>query len=387
LIFRITGKAGAALVSTLFLGWSFYFWSAAVMAEVYTLHVLLLAAMLLTLTAWLHQPKPGRLNLLALLFGLGLANHLSTLLLGPGLLIGLLAGPNRRPSLRQLGRMTLLVGVGLLFYLYLPLRSAAQPATRGIMDISVNSGADWLTVLSGRSFWQWIFAHSGPAFWQQMIDYLYALWGNFLSVGLVIGLVGIVALFQRQRTLAVVLTLCFLANAVFFIGYGAPDKDLMFLPTYLIWTIWLACGLAWLVAQGQGLFESERAQRWWSWGLAAACLSLPLAALLINLPYVDLSHDRRSYERAERMIEAVDSDAYLIVTHWADLGPLQYLQLVEQRRPDVAVVNGLTLTPSTFKTTLAVQPDRPHYLTSRPDWPLMSDQFNYRLDCRCYQID
>jgi hypothetical protein len=50
----------------------------------------------------------------------------------------------------------------------------------------------------------------------------------------VIGLEGIVALFQRQRTLAVLLTLFLLAKDVFFIVYWAPDKDLMFQPTYLI---------------------------------------------------------------------------------------------------------------------------------------------------------
>ncbi len=73
------------------------FWSMAIVAEVYTLHVALMAATLLLLMRWAEAPTFARLLAPALLAGLSLGNHASTILLLPGYL-------RARPSIHGAAR-------------------------------------------------------------------------------------------------------------------------------------------------------------------------------------------------------------------------------------------------------------------------------------------
>ena len=119
----LAGSAGAALAAAGLVGVSFPFWSQAVAAEVYTLHTLFVAGMLWLLLAWRAAGRPGHFVLLWLTFGLSLGNHISTLLLLPGLAFFVWReGGGRRLSP---GVWTLAVGaagLGPLTYLYLPCR-------------------------------------------------------------------------------------------------------------------------------------------------------------------------------------------------------------------------------------------------------------------------
>ncbi len=128
----------AALVAALTFAWTPTLWSQAVITEVYTLHAALAAVLLWLALAWREEvrlfgkSRTSRsgwlLAALALLFGLGLAHHRTTLLLLPVLLVFLAwqapAGYWRR---RQSILLALLALAPLLLYLYVPLRAPATP--------------------------------------------------------------------------------------------------------------------------------------------------------------------------------------------------------------------------------------------------------------------
>src|SRR6185436_5261473 len=84
---RLSGSIVAGVAAALLVAVSYTFWSQAVIAEVYALHVVFLYLTLLLLLRWSRRPTLGRLAV----FSIGFGNHLSMVLLAPGFTIFLLA--------------------------------------------------------------------------------------------------------------------------------------------------------------------------------------------------------------------------------------------------------------------------------------------------------
>lgn len=138
------------------------FWSMSIVAEVYTLHTALMMAIILLLMRWAESPTPLRLLWPALLAGLSLGHHASTVLLIPGYLWFVLIhqpGAIRSPRLWLVG----LAGVVTVFaiYLVLPLQYRAGPAfnyagqfdaTGTFVPVNLTTAAGLWWLISGERF-------------------------------------------------------------------------------------------------------------------------------------------------------------------------------------------------------------------------------------------
>ena len=82
---RLVRARAAALAAALLFAFSYYFWAQAVVAEVYTLHTLLLCALLLLLLRWESSRADRLLAAAGLVYGLSLGNHMSSILVAPAL--------------------------------------------------------------------------------------------------------------------------------------------------------------------------------------------------------------------------------------------------------------------------------------------------------------
>ena len=90
----LSGSIAAGLFAGLLFGSSYTFWSQAIIAEVYALHLVMLSASLLALAWWGRAPASlGRLALFFAIYALGFGNHLMMILLAP-------AATVTRPSTR-----------------------------------------------------------------------------------------------------------------------------------------------------------------------------------------------------------------------------------------------------------------------------------------------
>ena len=87
---RLSESVWAGVGAGMFLAFSYTFWSQAVTAEVYTLHLMVVGACGLALLAWDKQPGVGRLALFYVGYALGFGNHLSMVLLLPAFTVFLL---------------------------------------------------------------------------------------------------------------------------------------------------------------------------------------------------------------------------------------------------------------------------------------------------------
>lgn len=80
---------------------------------------------------------------------------------------------------------------------------------------------------------------------------------------------------------------------------------------------------------------------------ALASVGFPVTMLLINFPLLDLGDDDSVRVHAEHVMAAIPADA-VVIGHWWDIVPLQYLQLVEDQRPDLALRNAFLFDTDTY---------------------------------------
>jgi hypothetical protein len=122
----------------------------------------------------------------------------------------------------------------------------------------------------------------------------------------------------------------FAGHLAFYLPYGVLDKELMLLPTYLIWTVWIAIGAQilgqWFQHHGVPLSASALV------GLLATGIAL------LNFSRVDLSADWSARQRGEQILASLPPAAVYLGS-WVDVPILEYLQIVEGRRPDVRTEN------------------------------------------------
>jgi hypothetical protein len=333
LALTISGSSWAAWVSTAMLGVSYPFWSEALVAEVYTLHILFLSTILLLSMRWRATGSARFLVLLGLALGLSFGNHMSTILSVPGL--AFLAWDSLKRHRQSVSTGSWLAAgaawlAGPLTYLYLPLRFAANPALNiaAVTGLDLGTARGILSMVRGEMFSDWMFAYSLPQIPYETWSFLVLLWQTFLGFGSILAAVGLWDLWKRDRPLALGLGLIFAGNAVFYINYLAFDKDTMFLPAFLVLSLWMAQGLRALHDRLQGT-GSERS-------VSGAAALLVAAMLVLNYPRVDLSNNWITRQYAEAVLKQVSPGA-LIVGAWIEITPLEYLQIVEGQRPDVTL--------------------------------------------------
>ena len=355
----LTRRVLVSLATALFFAFSYYFWTSSVIAEVYTLHTMLTGVVLLLLLMWDRHGDRRFLYGAVGVWGLSFGNHMSTALLAPAIGYLLLMSVFRKTFVwRDALPLTGLFLVTLLTYAYLPLRYlAGADVVVGEFDGSglfnkVNlasvEGMWWM--LSGEQFHVFFFPYDFMGAVGELGRYLYWLLGNFLGVGVVFGLIGMVHQAISAPRQFVFLLLAFVANVAFFVNYGPPDKDTMFIPTYLVWGVWMACGIAYVVTTLQRHRPTEPLRPLRASGDAlarfpweGAALILPIVAFAVNFSYADVSSDREIRDRSASILTSLDDNA-LVVGWWPDMSPMFYLQQVEGVRRDVWLIDRFLIT-------------------------------------------
>lgn len=367
---RLTSRPVIALATALLLAFSWYFWTDAIVAEVYTLQTTFTVGLLWLLLIWREQREPRWLYVFAFATGVSFANYPATGLIVPGLAAFVWLTDRQVPlQPRHLAAMAGLFGLGFLIYLYLPLRYLAQPAFNymGRYDATGTFQPADLTdpvvlwqILTGGPFQGLIFGYSLAEAIQQAGRYLHFLWGNFMVVGLPVGLIGLVHGWQRDRVVTISTGLMYLTYTLFFINYRVVDKHTMFLPSYVVWALWIAWGYKAI---------TEWADITWRPALQVVFLTVVIITLFINFPLADVSWDRRAYQNAAGMLAAAEPGA-LIIGDWGFSAPISYLQLVEGYRPDVKIINRFFISFEDTQQLIAesIQHSRPVYAVSvEPD--------------------
>jgi hypothetical protein len=341
--------AGAASL----LGASATFWSRAVQAKMYTLHYLLVVAILLLALGarWAYERgdlKAARRLLTATVFALGLSltNHLITTLLFPGVFLFLAWGSDWTERLRWgLKLWTRLVPAfiaPLLLYLYLPLRASQGP----VMNWgSTNSLPDFWRHVTGWQYSVYLGEDLGVTlgrFW----NFLASQWGLLTWPVVLLALVAGALLARANMALFAATAAISIATIVFSLKYGSSEMVPYIVPFYIMLVLWLGLAPASARVAGErltegSLFGDMSRKRAVAPIVAALLVILSAGSALIEYPLQDHSRDHLAELFATNIYNTLEPNSIIVTDHWDFASPSYYLQVVKGVRPDIVIVDRL----------------------------------------------
>jgi hypothetical protein len=353
-------------------------WSQSIIVEVYALHLLFV-----TLGLWLALRFSGRPRLfwfLAYLAGLALTHHLQFVLVGPSLLILVLASgvaaAERQPHEQRPGFLAYVVPAAVLFFIPLTLYAVLYFRSRLDPVLDWGDPENWEQlwwVIRGEQYRFRMFT-SKPA---EVVERLTMFFNTrfpeqFGWTVIPMGFAGVVALWMRARAVLVALGLYAVLQIVFTVNYAIPDPEAYYLPVSLVWGAFVAAGVTRLGA----LLASAGAARGRvlpaAIGLGLLVLSGPLATLPARWRNISLAGDTAAEDYSRTVIGTVPPGSLILSDGDGRTFALWYRQSVTERTDVTDVYRSLLVWPwyrenvarrdSTFRLSVH---DRPMVETSR----------------------
>lgn len=332
----LTSSGGAGFL----LAFSETYWSQAVAVEVYALHVFFLSAVLLAFVraAFPEQPneepkesqdRERSWHLFAFVLGLGFTNHMTTILLAPGLLyLYFVTQGWGKDAWARIAKMAVPFLIGFSVYLYLPVRAAQSPLLNWGNPVTLER---FLWHWTGKQYRVWIFSSTETA-GRQLKYFLDTLPFEFAYIGLGLAIIGLVVMWVAHRRLAVGILLLFVGCVFYSINYDIHDIDSYFLLAYVSLALLAGVGLLWWVRWAGERINVRVA------GVAALLLCLVPCA--VHFRHTDESGNYLVEDYTNNMFASLQPNALVLSFQWDYwVSASYYYQHVKGVRPDVAVVD------------------------------------------------
>ena len=326
--FELSGSLLAAAAAAVLFAGSYTFWSQALIAEVYALHLLLVASSLLLLLRWSTDRSLARLYAFLAVYALAFGNHLSTILLLPAFTVFLFtSAPGGWRSLFSRRIAAAAAGFALL----------------GALQYAWNFSSMWREVVppSGlidavRTFWfdvtksDWrdtmVLEVPTAALSERLRMYAFDVTQQYGWIAPLVAAAGLLSLARTHWRRAVLLLLMFVATMMFALGYNVGDAHVFFLPSHFIVALLAGVGVAAIGRLTGSRFRLVP---------AAALLMFALWNTYENYPALDRSNDWRPTEVIASLTQGLSERNALLLTdiNWQlQNGLTHYGQYV---RPDV----------------------------------------------------
>ena len=230
----VAESLAAGIVAGLLLAFSYTFWSQAVIAEVYTLHLTLVLVSCLALYAYAQQPSRLRLAIFFAVYAFAFGNHLSMiLLLVPFAVFLLHVTPDRR---------TLFAPATIALAAIIAVAGALQywpnfVSTSHLGGWPISWGERLATFWFDTTKVDWRESMVMGVRGDQLADRVGMWWFDarqqFGIFGLVLAVVGAVRLWTISRPWATLIVLAYAINTLFAFTYNVGDTHVFYLPSHL----------------------------------------------------------------------------------------------------------------------------------------------------------
>jgi tetratricopeptide (TPR) repeat protein len=329
----------------LLLATSYLQWYLSLVSEMYTLNTLFAACLLYLLIHFSTMSDDeartghGIPFIAAFLFGIGLGNRMDLLLLSPAFLV-IFWHRRRHMSINALMAVSIVFVLGLSIFVYLPIRSSVgplldwnHPATLsrlwGTLTRKTHGGTlDLISESYAR----------GENFGATFVFYVQHLFSGFAYAGIPLAFFGIVSLWKRKRDVALATVAAWLVCGPLFIylsnmppnTHALAILEAHFLLPNVLCMLWI----------GEGLWHlTGRNRPWGKIGGAGFAGCLVLFNLAQNFPELNKRANFIAYDYSKNVLRSLPPGSILVMKKDVQLFSLWNRQLVEDRRPDVAVVS------------------------------------------------
>ncbi|MFY8161856.1 MAG: DUF2723 domain-containing protein [Candidatus Kapaibacteriota bacterium] len=339
-------KIFAPIILSLIYGFSTTLWGQSVAVEVYTLHIFMLSLIaLLSLKLYISQttnPNSSgkkyskKIFVIMLLLGLSFANHLTTILIVPGLLYFYFALINNKTSfktkLQQLPIYMLPLIIGASLYLLPVFRSMGNP-TFDWGAVS-DSWAKFTYHILGKQYQVWMFADSA-SFWSNLGKFLKLLPYQLGIFGLYFLVIGFFQLLKSNKKLFIFIIINLFASLIYVSGYGIHDIDAYFLTPLLPIFILFFIGV---IYKFNAIISIKK-----------SAYSIQLFSLLLSVIWlINMGYNRKINDESdnylvknytENVVNNLEPNAIIISAQWDYfVSAFWYMNKIENYRKDVVLI-------------------------------------------------
>ncbi len=371
-IFALKSKDGfenfasrcGAILGSLSLAFSIYYWSSAEIAEINTLYSFFIASMIILVLIWVEKKDIRSLYLLSLIFGLSIGTYATIVLYIPSFLVFLYLVDskvlmNKKVLVSMIG---IFIAIGLIQLLYLYIRALQAPVYTYVDIRNINA---FLNFITAREYSNMPF--SLPLSQGIGLYFTYLL-SNVSLVGVVVGAIGIGLSLKRNILWSAFLASLLVINIFFFAQYNSFDIHEKFIPSYMIFSIFIGLCIWEILSlfrptsdykpslktgkkgnklplktgkKGNKLLL-ETGKRKYFLGLISISLVLIITAYIPLISYVSHSQEADRSGSADlpyfltNVLNEVPPDS-TIIDVWQIVEPLKYFQLVYHINPTVEV--------------------------------------------------
>lgn len=316
----------ALFIST---GYSFALttWQQATSVEVYSLQLLIINAFIFTIISAYYSAKKSDIYLIlsGFLLGLGFANHLTSFMLIPA---GLIIFFNKTKTMNAQSRYKLLLYIvgatllGVLLYLYLPIRSSQLPLFNwGEVHRSFDK---FIYHVTGAQYQVWMFSDSAAS--KENLKLFFELIPSQITwIGILFLIYGFYVVFRGNKTLFFTLVSTAILCVVYSMNYSIHDIDSYFVTAYVV--LFIIVGLA-----AKQLINYQV-------NLVYLFAFIPIFNLFVNYETNDLSDDQTVSEYYRLVMQSAEKDAIIVSAQWDFwVSAFWYKNKIEGERKDIILI-------------------------------------------------
>jgi len=328
-----------ATATAIIYAFSCTFWKLSLSSEVFAFHVFLASLLIFILLYWRDKSLKGEksdnlIYICALLTGLCLCHHHTIILLFPALFFIILATDKKIFRDRRIIISLFMLFLGLLPYIYIPLRADSAPLNWGATDPD-----GFMGVVTRRGYGSMSLSAKGEETWSggniihNLTVYFNSLFKQFTPILIFLLLPGFYQAFRKNKTIFIFFLLIFIFSGPFFLVLADPPPEEGW--KWILERFYLLSFLPVVFLMGYGL-EFIFLKRKNS-SLIYLSLLLIFIPLFYNYGKVNNSSNYVYYDYIKNLLDSLPENSTLICSSdFSGMG-VMYFQKVERYRIDIKV--------------------------------------------------
>ena len=337
--FKLTKNLLASVIASLILSFSYLFWLYSLVAEVFSLNNLFISLIIFISLLYFYNPKKLTFfYLLAFVLGLAISNHYTIFLLLPALsYLFLKIEPKKFLSPKTLILATFSFSIGLLPYLYLPIRAFQNPLVNWNDPDTLEK---FLHHILRKDYGIFFFTSGpqNPLNLEVLTFYFKSILSHFTPVGVLLSILGIYFALKQKIIVVFLLIIFLFLGPVLILQSRLPYignidingiLEILFLPSYLVIAIFIGLAIA-----GIRTILPKFSFRLLPFILMAFVLTL----LFLNFPKVNQRQNFIYQNYGQTTLESLPKNSVVFVVGDKLSMISKYLQIVEGQRRDIKII-------------------------------------------------